>query len=210
MPPTRNEIMINSFLAINELNCLNLTSSRIGSHIENLEKKVRTKYFALDDERQSLKGQFFFDELHKNWLHFESKLNAGKDYLEKDDYIDKDILLLVRFLSRNAVDLDCLENLSTQQIMEMNADYTNILWAIYYDDDFIDEDAYLDYKLFNKLNLNPKINLLIGGLKEENFDLYMKYTDKYPNDQFNAPAIPKEDAKELIKDMHLLTTGKYF
>ena len=207
MPKTRNEIMINSFLAINELNCLNLTSSRIGDHIENLDKKVRTKYFEFYEERESLREQFLFNELHK--YHFESKLNAGTDYIEKDDYIDKDILLLVRFLSRIAVDLNCLEKLSTQQIMNIKGDYTNILWSIYYDGDFIDEEAYLNYKLFNKLNLNPKINLLIGGVKEENYDLYMKYTDRYPNDQFNAPAIPKQDAKEIIKSMPLLTTGKF-
>ena len=113
MAITRNEIMINSFLAINELSCLNLTSSKIGDHIENLDKKVRTKYF---DFYENLRERFLFDELHRNWYHFESKLNAGMDNLEKDDYIDKDLLLLIRFLSRNAVDLNCLEKLSVEQI----------------------------------------------------------------------------------------------
>ena len=206
MPITRNEIMINSFLAINELNCLNLTSSKIGDHVGNLGKKVRTKYFY----EENLREKFLFDELKKNWLRFESKLNTGRDYLEKDDYIDKDILLLVRFLSRNAVDLDCIEKLSAQQIRNIKGGYINDNWSFYYDDDFIDEKAYLNYKLFNKLNLNPKINLLIGSIKEENFDQYMKYIDKYPNDQFNAPAIPKDDAKELIKNMSILTTGNSF
>ena len=187
-----------------------MDNSKITDHIGQLTKDVRTKFFDFYEEKEHLKEKVFFDNLRKNWYVFQSGLKLGRnDYLNKDDYIDAGVLEMVRFLSGNAVDLDCLEKLTTEQIMNIDRAYTEYFWLVHYDFDFIDTKAYLDYKLFNRLNLNPKLNLLIGGVEQEQCEVPIEFKDKYPTDQFNAPAIRKEDAKEFIKNMPILTTGEF-
>ena len=201
--------MINSFLAINELGCLDLKNSKITDHIGQLTNDVRTKFFDFHEEKEHLKEKVFFDNLRKNWYNFRSRLKSGNGYLNIDDYIDADMLEMVRFLSRNAANLDCLMKLTTEQIMNIDRAYVDQRWIIHYDFDFIDTEAYLNYMLFNKLNLNPKLNLLTGAIEQEKCELLIGFKDKYPTDQFNAPVITKEVAKELIENMQILTTGDF-
>ena len=186
-----------------------MENSKITDHISQLTKDVRTKFFDFYEEKEHLKEKVFFDNLRKNWYVFQAGLKFANDYLNKDDYIDAGVLEMVRFLSGNAVDLDCLEKLTTEQIMNIDRAYTEYFWLVHYDFDFIDTKAYLDYKLFNRLNLNPKLNLLIGGVEQEKCEVPIEFKDKYPTDQFNAPAIRKEDAKELIKNIPILKTGEF-
>lgn len=198
--------MLNSFLALNELKCFNATSTRINDRIFELSSKVRDKFFEFYEEKQHLKEQFFIEELHRNWYRFDSKLDAD-DYLNRDKYIDRDLIELVKFLSHSAIELDCIEQLKTDEIAKIDFKYVEVRWSFYYDFDFIDEDAFLDYKLFNKLNVNPKLNLLIGGITDEKCDIHLKMMKEYPFDQFNAPIISKKDAQEIIKNMSILRTG---
>ena len=202
--PTKSELAINSFLAINELECIDFRNSKIFDNIYNLELNVITRFFHLSISGEYfLKQKLFLSELIKNSYNFESKL------IVENDSIDYDVLELLRFLSKYAVDLDCLQNLPLQKIISLNESYTTDNWNYYYDFDFINIKSYLDYKLFNSLNLNASVNILIGHLSDEKCSCEITLKDKYYTDQFNAPLIPKEDAKELIKNSNILKTGKF-
>ena len=209
-PVSKNEIMINSFRAINDLGCHNYSESLVD--VGSLSKRIKSKFFEKRGGGHYLKGELFAAELTRNWYRFESKLEAGNN-LEKDDYIDRDLIQLVKLLSKY-VDVACLQRLPMERLMEME-ESTNADWAIYYDFDFIDTESYLNYKLFNKLDLNPNVNILAGLVSEEQgAGLYFLLEDKkllrkYYTDQFNAPVIPKEDCKQIIKDSNILQTGEF-
>ena len=198
--------MINSFLAINDLKCLNLSNRAVTDYIDAIDEKLKFKFFKFFNEKAPLKQRLLLSDFSNDKLRFPFRLNA--DNIDKDEYIDKDILELIKFLSKNAVDLECLQNLTTEQIIGVDKIYTGPSWTIYYDFDFINKKAYLDYKLFNKLDLNPNLNLLIGTTEEETCKKYFPFIKNYPNDQFNAPVLHKNEAKEIIKNTSILSTGK--
>ena len=208
-PTTANEEMINSLLAINDLGCANLNNSNlINVHIKKLNQMIKSKFFQFIDGQYFLKEKFFLTELNKYFYRFESKMNAGLDNLNKDDYIARDVLKLTRFLSKHIVDTECLQNLAKEKVIEVDERYLHIFFKDYYDFDFVDTEAYLNYKLFNRLNLNPNVNILAGGVSNEKGSVGLFLKDKYYTDQFNAPLIPKEDVKELIKQLGYLKTNK--
>ena len=197
--------MINSFFGISRLGCNNYSVTAID--VDNLEKQIIDRFFERRGDRHYLRTQLFVTELHRNWYGFESKLVAGHN-LEKDDYIDGDVVQLIKLLSKY-VDVDCLQGLPMERLIEVEAS-TNPDWSMYYDLDFIDAQAYLDYKLFNRLNLNPKVNILAGiVLEETGGEAFFLIKDKYFMDQFNPPNIPKENSKELIKESNILKTGAF-
>lgn len=129
-PITKNEIRINSFLAIYRLGCLNLKDSRINENIDNLDKKIRKKYFTLIDGKYELNEKRFINDLERNWLNSNpepfslSKLhgsNTIRDFLDKDTYLDEKILVLIKFLSKQHVaNLECLENVSVERVFELD------------------------------------------------------------------------------------------
>ena len=133
------------------------------------------------------------------------KLNYFKD----DDYLDLKIIELIKFLTKSKiVNLKCLENIDSKKIIRIRCKYD--YFYAYYDFDFIDEDAYLNFKLYNKLTTNPKLNLLIGNVVDEDSPCgngCYKPNDKYYVDQFTAPIISKEKAKEFIKNSSILFKG---
>ena len=211
-PKTKNELMINSILAVNELKCLNLTSSKI--RVGNLGEKLKEKYFARSRNGEYiLKKEYFLIELNRNFNDFKSKMNF------EDDYFNKDIVYLLKFLASYIIDLDCLQNLEMQQIIDVSSNHTNLRWSAFFANDFLDDENShfemendLDFKQFNKLNLNPKVNLLIGGLMVEEcgrdfINGFSTLKQKYNySDQFNQPLIPKADAIELIKNSNILNS----
>ena len=206
-PVSKREVMVNSFLGISSLGaCTNYSDSAID--VDRLGERIKSRFFERRDDQHYLKTALFVKELKKNWYEFESKLVAGSN-LEKDDYIDPDVVELIGLLSKY-VDADCLQRLPMEKLIEVEASAEQE-WSIYYDLDFIDAEAYFEYKLFNRLKLNPKVNILAGNVLEETGgEAFFLTKDKYYYDQFNAPNIPKEDAKELIiKKSIKLKTGEF-
>lgn len=170
-------------------------------HIHELDKKIRNKFF---DNRNILELNFFLFELSKNYEKFKSNLKTNKR--DKANYLDEDLVNLIKFLSKYAVDEECLQNLSMQQLIDVDKSLFNQESSFYFDFDFFDTEAYLNYKLFNKINLNPKINILIGFLSDEQCSQGLLFKEIYPNDKFNPPAMPKNHAKKLIRGLGLLTS----
>lgn len=203
---TKNEIMVSSALAISELGCLNLEDEKITKNINSLDYEIRLKYFFRIGGIYILNKKLFISDLKKNLYKFESKLNDEVNYLHVDNYIDKNLLVLIKFISKDAINVNCLQNMS---IEKLNRHYLNDekRWQFHYDDDFIDKETYLDYKLFDKLNMNPNLTLLIGVVRDEQIRDAKKFDSKYYSDQFNAPLISKEDAKEYIKRLNFLKTS---
>lgn len=204
-PVSKREIMINSFYGISRLGaCSNYSDSAID--VDSLDGRIKRRFFERRNDQHYLKASLFVAELKRNWYNFESKLEASSN-LEKDDYIDPDVVELIRVLSKY-VDVDCLQRLPIERLIEVEAS-SDPDWSIYYDLDFIDTEAFFEYKLFNRLKLNPKVNILTGIILEERgAEAFLLIKDKYYYDQFSAPAIPKEDAQELIKDFGQLKTGE--
>ena len=186
LPVTKDELAINSFLAIIELGaCMNFTDLKVGG----LSEKVKANFF----DRQAV-GYF----LNKNSLLRELKeLTKNDGRLEEGCCVE--LLELVRFLSKS-VDAACLQRLPSSQIINVSSAYTATKWSIYFDDDFISADAYQDYKLYKKLNLNPNVNLLIGNLVGESYSETFWLPGQYYTDQFNAPVIEKTEMIEILKE----------
>lgn len=192
-------------MALNSLNCLNLDSDQIQANVESLDKRLKGRFFREEtDGRLRLKKKLFISKLKKNWFKTDTRLKTRlghlelDDYVNSDSYIEKDVLKLLKWLVKYSVDHECLQAATIEEIISLNPIHHNRGWQIMYDDAFLDEATYLEYKLFNKLNLNPKLNLLVGGLSAEKYEFSLK--DEYYTDQFNAPQIPKEDAKEWIRN----------
>lgn len=102
------------------------------------------------------------EALKSNLLNPNPRMSAEPDQLDQDDYLNGDVLSLTKFLSKHAVDLECLETVPAERITKLK---TNPKLLLYYDEDFIDRSAFLDYRLYNRLDLNPNLHLLIGTLK---------------------------------------------
>ena len=202
IPVTRDEIAINSLLAIIDLgNCTNFTGIQ-SSQMKELSKRVKAIYFDRQIFGYSLKTQVLVNELTKiHHVFYTSKLRPKP--------IDRDLLRLISFLSKR-IDVACLQRLPTDQIINVNVAYLEQLWSYYVDFDFVDADAYQDYKLFNKLDLNPNLNLLIGNLVvEQHADVLSLRQDHY-SDQFNAPVIEKAEMVEMFPTKsNFLASGKF-
>ena len=210
-PVTRNEQLINSYLALNGLNCLNFESEKLQESGELLDKQLKAKFFKEVGGKVVLRKKLFISKLRKNWFKTDTRLKARFGQLAQDDcvdpdsYIDEDVLRLLKWLVKRTVDYDCLQKASIEQIIALDPIHHNRGWQIMVDDDFLDQKTYLDYKLFNKLDVNPKLNLLIGGLSSEKYEFSLR--NEYYTDKFNAPQIPKEDAKEWIRNYVSLFKG---
>lgn len=206
-------MIINSFLAINDLKCLNFDNAQFTTdELISFDKKVRTEFFELSENgKYHLKTNHFLKKATDNLKLFEDEMVEGFDRIITDEQIDRNILKLIKFLFKYVVDLECLYNLSTEQIINVDRKHLNEFWAHYYDMDFIDTEAFLNYKLFNKLNLNPKLNLLIGTLEMEHCSkVFTIVKDPFYVDQFNALDLPKDYTRELIKNSPYLRTSKLF
>lgn len=200
-------MIINSVLAANKIGCLDLRAKFTNDNLNKLKRKTRFKFFKQEDDKYVLKKDLFLEKLNKNWFKLDLKLRTEIKYINEDDYIDKELLMLLNVASKHIVNIKCLQMANIDDIMNLKFhDARN--WQLYYDFDFIDKKSYLEYKLYNKLNLNPKVNILIGGLKTERCDS-INLINKYYADQFNAPIIPKEDVKDLIKEAIPLFKGRF-
>lgn len=191
---------INSFLAIDQLNCVAWNDEAIADRLGSLSEAIRSKYF--DGVR--LRKETFMEQLRKNWyLGMQSKLRETPRQLDYG-YLDGDILKLTEFLAEHLVDRQCLERLPAERIDGLHSNYTDSddRFPFCYDFDFISTETYLNYKLFGKLTLNPQVNLLIGGLYAEDCKAASLFKDKYYVDQFNAPVMPKTDAWQFIRNYH--------
>lgn len=183
---------------------MQLDGEQVQVNVGSLDRQLKVKFFSEVDGRLRLKQKMFISRLKRNWFKTDTRLKsrAGhlelEDYVNSDSYIEQDVLKLLKWLIKYSVDYECLRRASIEEIISLNPIHHNRGWQIMYDDDFLDRETYLEYKLFNKLNLNPKVNLLIGGLSAEKYEFSLK--DEYYTDQFNAPQIPKEDAKEWIRN----------
>lgn len=191
---------INSFLAIDHLNCVAWRDEAIAGHVDSLGESIRSKYF---DGDRLLKHRFM-DDLRKNW-YLGMRIGVREKPKQLDDkYLDGDVLRLTEFLFERLVDRQCLEQLPAERVDQLHPNYTDPdgRFPFCYDFDFISTDTYLNYKLFNKLTLNPQLNLLIGGLLTEDCSVVLSFADKYYVDQFNAPVMSKSDAAEAIINYH--------
>lgn len=162
IPVTKNELTINSFIAIKKLGCLNLSSKSVLKHLGLLDDSTRSKYFDLKGGFSNEKS--FYTELDKSFKKLAKKIKQRQTPFKSEELIDKNLLKVVKYLSKYAVDLECLRNLTPEQITSLDGSHNQVQWQMYYDFDFIDTGSYIDYKLFNKLNFNPNLNLLIGGV----------------------------------------------
>ena len=187
LPLSANQLMVNSFTVMKDLGCvnLNLTSPKFENAISSLDERIRRKFF----DKKSLKEKIFLYGLSKILSKFDrikSNLSTQIKNITKDDYLDEDVLRLVKFLSKHVVDIECLQSLPMQQIVDAGAPNIFITFY-YYDFDFIDTKAYLDYKLFNKLNTNPKLNLLNGITSDESCSVGLIFSTKYFSNQTTPP-----------------------
>lgn len=206
-PVTKNEQLINTLLVTDSLNCLNLKNSTISENVQLLNGRLKRRFFDFYEGKYHLKSDLFITELRKNLMKTDKKLKKQINYVN-DDYIERDVLELAKHLSKLIVDIKCLEQVTIEQMISLDPIHYDRGWQIMYDFDFIDQATYLNYKLYDKLNVNPEVNLLIGGLVNEKYELPLK--EKYYTDQFNAPVVPKEDAKESIAKLIDLFNGKLF
>lgn len=155
-------MMIGSFWTIESLGCFNSSDSRVEANADSLSKTIRSKYFDFSNGGYRLKRDRFMEALKSNLLNPNPRMSAEPDQLDQDDYLNGDVLSLTKFLSKHAVDLECLETVPAERITKLK---TNPKLLLYYDEDFIDRSAFLDYRLYNRLDLNPNLRLLIGTLK---------------------------------------------
>lgn len=208
-PATRTEIMLSSFAAIQQFECVNLTHVESLESLASLNQTVKDEFFS----QTSLKSKYFLRKLKQNLEKLKSKLKRKpqkSDEKQKgdekpDDQLDENLVRLVRFLSKHAVDVECLQNLPMQTI----ADNANLLpTPFYFDFDFVDTEAYLNYKLFNRLSFDPKINILSGVVTDESCFQGLAFKEFWYTDQFNPPALSKQDAWKLIQSTGLLRTSK--
>ena len=209
LPATRDEIAINSLLAIIDLGkCTNFTGIQLG-HMHELSESVKANYFDRQTLGYSLRTQVLVSELSKIHNDFStSKLRPKQgDSLEDDSY--KDLLRLVSFLSKR-VDVTCLQRLPMEQISNVSEAYSKQVWSYHVDFDFVGADAYQDYRSFNKLDLDPNLNLLIGNLVQESYDGVSLLMQDHYTDQFNPPVIEKAEMAEIIATkLNFLTSGKF-
>ena len=142
------------------------------------------------------------DELRKNWYVLKFPQLREKPKQLDETCLDSDLLKLTEFLFELLVDPECLQTLPPERIdqLDMNYTYSHDRLTFVYDFDFISTETYLSYKLFNKLTLNPQLNLLIGGLPSEDCSAAQLYTAKYYTDQFNAPVMSKSEAADAIRN----------
>ena len=217
-------MMIGSFLTIDELGCFNSSDSRVEANADELSQAIKWKYFDAFNGGYRLKRDRFVEAIKSSQVKSTPSMRTEPNQLDEDEYLDADLLTLTKFLSKNAVDLQCLENVPAERITHL---IVNPKLLLYYDDDFFDRSAVVDYKLYNRLNLNPNLRLLIGTLKVSSYpeasvkqsmlasnlnnsNLFYHqneecnsihwFNDKYYTDQFNAPVMPKEAAKEFIRN----------
>lgn len=197
-------MIINSFLAITKLGCADFSSLEFdGQQLK--DQRIQTKYFLQVTGKYRLNKRLLQSELLRNLYTEESKLESDERFLNRD-YVDKQLVKLVQFLSKY-VSVECLQTATMEQLIEAGA-MMNGRYQTYYDFDFIDQDAYLNYKLFNKLKLNPNVSLLFGGLAiDRDGGEERRLMDKYPTGRFNAPLISKEETIEIIKSSGILSTG---
>lgn len=195
IPVSYGDMKINSFLAIDYLGCVVWSDEAIA--VGSLSEAIRSKYF-VDGNR--LQKSRIMDELLKNWYVFRHPRLREKPKQLDETYLDSDLLKLTEFLFESLVDQECLQNLPPERIdqLHQNFTYSANRFTFCYDFDFISTETYLNYKLFNKLTLNPQLNLLIGGVLTEDCSATQLFSDKYYADQFNAPVMSKREAAEII------------
>ena len=66
LPKTKNEMIINSFSAIQDLGCLNLSKNDIIIKDGELDEEIKLKYFSLIDDKYNLNKNLFLQELNEN------------------------------------------------------------------------------------------------------------------------------------------------
>lgn len=198
-------------MIINRVGCLNFKAENVSQNIWSLDAKIRFKYFKQSNGQFRLKEKIFLNELDKNILKLEQETGKIKKdimYLDLDYYLDIDIVDLVKFLSKYIIDLECLQ---TKDSKFFNVDnvYTQKKYEMYYDDVLIDTETFVDNRLYNKLDINSSISLMLGVSEDEMLkNVFVKMNSKFYNDRFTAPVISKEDAKILVKEANGLKLGK--
>lgn len=155
-----------------------------------------------DTGKVRLNQKLFLAELSRNVYKFESKLNAGQEP-SSGKYVE--LVKLVKFLAKY-VNVECLRTAPKDRVIAAGAGM-DAKYALSFDFDFIDEHAFQNYKLFNKLTLNPNVSLLIGGLSNEREVFQTELMNRFYVDQFNAPVVPKQEIIEYIKRSGILSTG---
>ena len=199
---TREEIAVNSLLAIIELgSCTRFTGIQF-DQMNELSERMKTIYFDRQTFGYSLKTEVLVRELSKiHHVFYVSELRPKP--------IDSDLLQLASFLSKR-VDVACLQRLPMEQFFNVSHAYSTQLWEYYVDFDFIAADAYQHYKSFNKLDLNPQLNLLIGNLIKENLADTFSISVGHYMDQFNPPVFERSEMAEVISTkLNFLTSGKF-
>ena len=197
MPVTYGDMKINSFLAIDHLGCMVWSDEAIADQIDLLGESIRSKYF-IDGDR--LRKSYLMKELKRNWYVFRFPRLREKPKQLDEAYLDGDLLILIEFLFDRLVDQKCLQNLPPERVdqLHLNFTYSPSRLTFAYDFDFISTETYLNYKLFNKLTLNPQLNLLIGGTLDEDCSAAQLVSKQCYVDQFNAPVLSKNEAAEMI------------
>ena len=130
----------------------------------------------------------------------ESRLETGQESGEM-----LELVKLIRFLTRY-VDVECVRLAPKERVIAAGAELSPNC-EFYFDSDFIREEDFLSYKLFDKLNLNPNVSLLIGGLNLDKGHFQADLMQRFYKDQFNAPVVPKQEIIEYTISSDVLTTG---
>ena len=198
-PATRDEIILSSFATINEFKCVNLSRRLDYSSDKMLNKEIKKEFF----DQKTLKINNFWSKLEANLKKLKSRLANEK---EANDELDANLIRLIRFLSKYTVDVACLQSLPEKAIADKANPFPS---PFYFDFDFIGTEAYLNYQLFNRLSLNPKVNILNGVVSDETCFEGIVLKELYYADQTNPPAVSKQDAWKLIQSTGFLRTSEF-
>jgi len=196
-PATRNEIVLSSFLAINDLYCVNLLSPQIDAYLHELSPRAQQKFAQFLALRSHVRDNRVLGLALKREIEQHNRLRDNRNGRSR---IDSATLDLIRLLSKWAVDLKCLQTLPTDALVKVDSFYTEEEWSAHYDSDFLDDKTVALYQKRNILNVDPRLNLLIGTVKNEQCAKTMNLVWKYRTDQFNAPRVPKKDAIKIIRN----------
>lgn len=187
---------MNSFLAIETWGCLNWHDERVSKYVVTLDEAIREKYFIRENQ---LNRGLFMGDLKTAWDKIRLRVSSKQYAL--DDGQDEQLMRLIKFLSRSAVDLQCIQRLPMETVQKMEVKFRDG-WNIHFDYDFIDAKSFFNSRQ-NRLNLNPHLNLLIGGALNENCraaSMFAIESKRFPGGPNQVPMLSKADAKEWIRN----------
>jgi len=172
-------------------------SPQIDAYLHELSPRAHQRFAKLLALRRHVRNNRVLGLALKREIEQHNRLRKNRNGRSR---IDPATLELIRLLSKWAVDLRCLQTLPTDELVNVDSLYTEEEWSTHYDSDFLDDKTVSLYQKKNILNVDPKLDLMIGTVKNEQCGKTMNLVWKYRTDQFNAPRVPKKDAINIIRN----------